>query len=118
MRLAIALAASLAFAAAPLVAQSPARPTQVPPPGIAVPEADAAELRAGLATLGKEVGGLDAKGAVVSAHTGDGTALRMLVAVASGKAHTYLVQVLTARGAPTRRLAEAQLALNTLRLRG
>jgi hypothetical protein len=67
---------------------------------------------------GKEVGGLDAKGAVVSAHTGDGTALRMLVAVASGKAHTYLVQVLTARGAPTRRLAEAQVALNTLRLRG
>jgi hypothetical protein len=67
---------------------------------------------------GKQVGGLDAKGAVVSAHGDDGTALRMLVAVASGKAHTYLVQVLTARDAPTRRLAEAQLALNTLRLRG
>jgi hypothetical protein len=67
---------------------------------------------------GKEVGGLKAKGAVVAARTGDGTALRMLVAVASGKAHTYLVQVVTARDAPAQRLAEAQLALNALRLRG
>jgi hypothetical protein len=67
---------------------------------------------------GKEVGGLKAKGAVISARNPDGTSLRMLVAVASGKAHTYLVQVLSARDAPASRLVEAQLVLNTLRLRG
>jgi hypothetical protein len=68
--------------------------------------------------VGKQVGGLEAEGAVISARNQAGTPLRMLVAVGSGKAHTYLVQVLSARDAPTRRLAEAQLTLNTLRLRG
>ncbi len=67
---------------------------------------------------GKKVGGLKAKGAVIAARTDEGTALRMLVAVASGKANTYLVQVVAARDAPAKRLAEAQLALNALKLRG
>ena len=74
-----------------------------------------ASLKAG---SGRTVGGLHAKGAVVSARTRSGTVLRILVAVASGKAHTYVVEVFSAAEAPPARLIQAQLALRTLKLTG
>jgi hypothetical protein len=67
---------------------------------------------------GRQVGGLDAKGAVVTAKTSDGNELRIVVAVAKGKKRAYLVEVFTAANAPTERIAEAQVALNSLRLEG
>jgi hypothetical protein len=67
---------------------------------------------------GKKVGGLKAKGAVATAKTPDGGALRILIAVAKGKRHTYLVEVFTAANANPQRLAEAQVALNSLQLQG
>jgi hypothetical protein len=66
--------------------------------------------------VGKTVGGLPAKGAVVSARTRSGTRLRILLAVASGEDHTYLVEVFSAANAPPQRLIQAQLALRTLTL--
>jgi hypothetical protein len=67
---------------------------------------------------GKKIGGLKAKGAVAAAKTPDGGALRILLAVAKGKSHTYLVEVFTSANASPQRLAEAQVALNSLRLQG
>jgi hypothetical protein len=67
---------------------------------------------------GRSVGGLPARGAVVSARTPSGTALRILVAVASGDQHTYVVELFSAASAPPERLIQAQLALRTLRLTG
>lgn len=67
---------------------------------------------------GKKVGGLDAKGAVVVARTKEGGKLRILVAAMKGRKRTYLVEVFTAAGAEPERIAEAQVALNSLRLRG
>jgi hypothetical protein len=64
----------------------------------------------------KAVGGLPARGAVVSAGTPAGTPIRLLVATASGDRHTYLVEAFSARNAPPQRLIQAQLALRTLRL--
>jgi hypothetical protein len=64
---------------------------------------------------GREVGGLDARGAVVTATTG-GVELRILVAVATGRGRTYLVEVFTTAAIPAARLREAQIALNSLRL--
>ena len=48
----------IAVLALPIILLAQATPTvkQAPPPGIAVSEADAAELRAGLAALGEEIG--------------------------------------------------------------
>ena len=67
---------------------------------------------------GKKVGGLDAKGAVISAKTPDGNELRIVVAVAKGQKRAYLVEVFTAANAAPERLREAQVALNSLRLEG
>jgi hypothetical protein len=67
---------------------------------------------------GKQVGGLDAKGAVISAKTPDGNELRIVVAVAKGKKRAYLVEVFTAANAAPERVREAQVALNSLRLEG
>jgi hypothetical protein len=66
--------------------------------------------------VGRSVGGLTATGAVVSARNTAGTPLRILIAVASGEAHTYLVDVFSAANAPPERLVQAQLALGTLTL--
>jgi len=67
---------------------------------------------------GRQVGGLDAMGAVVSARQPDGDPIRILVAVASGDERTYVVQVFTAPSAKPNRLRQAQALLNSLRLRG
>jgi predicted Zn-dependent protease len=67
---------------------------------------------------GRQVGGLDAKGAVVAAKTRAGNELRIVVAVAEGKKRAYLVEVFTAVSADPERLREAQVALNSLRLEG
>jgi hypothetical protein len=67
---------------------------------------------------GKQVGGLDAKGAVISAKTPDGNELRIVIAVAKGKKRAYLVEVFTAANAAPERVREAQVALNSLRLEG
>ena len=67
---------------------------------------------------GRQVGGLDAKGAVVAAQTPDGDALRILIAVAEGKRRAYLVELFTAANLDPERLREAQVALNSLRLEG
>ena len=66
--------------------------------------------------FGKEIGGLPARGAVVSARTRSGTPLRILLATGSGDRHTYLVEVFSATNAPPERLIQAQLALGTLKL--
>lgn len=66
---------------------------------------------------GKKVGGLPARGAVVSARNGK-TELRILVAVSEGKKRAYLVQVFTAAGAEPRRVAEAQRFLDSLEYQG
>jgi hypothetical protein len=67
---------------------------------------------------GRQVGGLDAKGAVISAKTPDGNELRIVVAVAKGKKRAYLVELFAAANAPVERVREAQVALNSLRLEG
>jgi hypothetical protein len=68
---------------------------------------------------GKKVGGLAAKGAVVSARKPKGDdELRILVAAAEGRRRAYLVEVFTAAEAPPRAVAEAQRLLNSLRLTG
>jgi hypothetical protein len=64
---------------------------------------------------GRQIGGLDAKGAVITA-TADRTPLRIVVAVAPGGGRAYLVEVFTAAGIEAGRLREAQVALNSLRL--
>jgi hypothetical protein len=66
---------------------------------------------------GRRVGGLPAKGAVVSAR-GDNVNLRILVAAMEGEKRAYLVEVFTAASAPASSVAEAQLFLDSLRLRG
>jgi hypothetical protein len=64
---------------------------------------------------GKRIGGLESKGAVVTARTKSGTELHVLVAAAAGKRLTHLIEVFTAAGAPVQRVAEAQRALDSLR---
>lgn len=66
---------------------------------------------------GRKIGGLKAKGAVISAKS-DGAELRIVVAVAPGDKHAYLVEVFTAAGVSGERLREAQVALNSLELNG
>jgi hypothetical protein len=68
---------------------------------------------------GKKIGGLPAKGAVVSAHNkADDVDLQILVAVGEGEKRTYLVEVFTTAAAPERPVAEAQRLLNSLKLQG
>jgi hypothetical protein len=66
---------------------------------------------------GKRVGGLEAKGAVIRASS-KGTGLRILVAVAAGEEHAYLVEVFTADDVGPADLRSAQAALNSLKLNG
>jgi hypothetical protein len=65
---------------------------------------------------GRRLGGLEADGAVVRAR-GEHGPLRILVAVVEGEQRTYLSQVFSAEGAPTRDIADAQRILNSLRFR-
>jgi hypothetical protein len=67
---------------------------------------------------GRRIGGLPARGAVASARNPAGTELRILVAAMRGRERAYLVEVFTAGAAPPERVAEAQSALNELRLTG
>jgi hypothetical protein len=60
--------------------------------------------------------GRPARSAVVSATSSRGTALRVVVAAVRGRRRAYLVQVFAARNASEGRLAEAQTAINSLRL--
>jgi hypothetical protein len=62
---------------------------------------------------GRKIGGIDAKGAVVSASS-DGGPLQILVAVAAGEERAYLVEVFTTGGVSADRLREAQATLNSL----
>jgi hypothetical protein len=64
---------------------------------------------------GRTIGGLRAEGATISGQGPSGQS-RSLIAVAAGSQRAYLLEVLTAEGAPTERLVEAQLILNSLRL--
>jgi hypothetical protein len=64
---------------------------------------------------GRSVGGLRAEGATISGN-GPGGPSTSLVAVAAGREKAYLLEVLTAADAPSERLVEAQLILNSLRL--
>lgn len=64
---------------------------------------------------GRTIGGLQAAGATVRGQ-GPGGQSVTLVAVAAGKQKAYLFEVLTAENAPSKRLVEAQLILNSLQL--
>jgi hypothetical protein len=64
---------------------------------------------------GRTIGGLPAEGATISGRGPAGQSTS-LVAVASGKQKGYLFEVFTAGSAPSGRLVEAQLILNSLRL--
>jgi hypothetical protein len=66
---------------------------------------------------GKQVGGLDADGAVIRAKS-SGKGLRILVAVAAGDERAYLVEVFMADDAGPDDLRNAQAALNSLKLKG
>jgi len=62
---------------------------------------------------GREVGGVKAKGAVITARR-KGRELRVLVAVAPAKKKAYLVEVFTTANVSPSSLREAQVALNSL----
>jgi hypothetical protein len=64
---------------------------------------------------GRTIGGLRAEGATISGK-GPGGPSTSLVAVAPGKRKAYLLEVFTTANAPSQRLVEAQLILNSLRL--
>ena len=64
---------------------------------------------------GRTIGGLRAEGATISGRGPRGES-RSLIAVAPGRQKAYLLEVFTAEGAPSERLVEAQLILNSLRL--
>jgi hypothetical protein len=66
---------------------------------------------------GKKVGGLPAKGAVITAR-GDNVHLRIVVAAMAGDKKAYLVEVFTSASAPPESVAQAQRFLDSLRLRG
>lgn len=64
----------------------------------------------------RRVAGRPAESAVVSARNAEGTRLRVLVSAVEGREEAYLVEVFAAEGAGSRRLAEAQAVLASLRL--
>jgi hypothetical protein len=65
---------------------------------------------------GKSVGGRPAKGAVISARSKRGVPLRILVAVARGERRAHLVELFVVdRSSARKRIAEAQVALDSLR---
>ena len=74
-----------------------------------------ADIRAGGE---RRVGGLDARTAVIGARRPGGGRIRILLAVAPGTKRTYVVETFTAPGAESRRIVQAQEALNALELRG
>jgi len=65
----------------------------------------------------QELGGLTARSVAVRARS-DNVDLRVLAAVAKGKERAYLVEVFTSTTASPKAVAEAQVLLNSLRLRG
>jgi hypothetical protein len=65
---------------------------------------------------GRTIGGLRAEGATISGQ-GPGGRSATLVAVAAGRKYAYLFEVVTAENAPSKRLVEAQLILNSLQLK-
>jgi hypothetical protein len=64
---------------------------------------------------GRKIGGLPATGATIS-ERGSGGRSVTLVAVAPGKRNAYLFETVKAANAPSERLIEAQLILNSLKL--
>jgi len=66
---------------------------------------------------GRKLAGLPTSSIVVTARSRR-TRLRVLVAAVQGRRRAWLVEVFFSAGAPTARLAEGQVALNSLRLRG
>ena len=66
----------------------------------------------------RRVANLPAQSVVTSATNNRGTKLRILTTAAQGRTRAWLVQVFSAAGTKERRLAEAQVAIGTLRLTG
>jgi hypothetical protein len=67
---------------------------------------------------GTKLGGRPASSLVVYARNQRRVQIRILLAVASGLKHAYVVEAVTARSAPLRTLVETQEALTALQLRG
>ena len=68
---------------------------------------------------GQKLAGLPTSSIVVTARSRrTRVRLRVLVAAVQGRRRAWLVEVFFSAGAPTARLAEGQVALNSLRLRG
>lgn len=94
------------------------------------PARDADELRSGAidsvreesrkATVGygkgRQIGGLQAEGAVIDATQRSGDRVRILIAVARGRERAYLLQVLSARDVPAETLVDGQLILGSIEL--
>ena len=91
----------------------------------------AAVLTAGVAAIRQQYRGVQAVGTdtrrianrsansvITSATNSRGTQLRILTSAVQGQTRAWLVQVFSAAGAKERRLAEAQVAIGTLRLTG
>ena len=66
----------------------------------------------------RQLAGLPTTSVVTSATNFRGAKLRILTSAPQGRKRAWLVQIFTAARAKPRRLAEAQVALGTLRLRG
>ena len=74
--------------------------------------------RVSVRTLRAKLAGLPSVNRVVSATNRKGVRVNILVAAPPGSRRAWLVQVFSGPGARAKRLPEAQVALNTLRLRG
>ena len=66
----------------------------------------------------RRVAGLRAISVVTAATNARGVTLRVLTSAPQGRTRAWLVQVFSAAGASEKRLAEAQVAIGTLRLTG
>lgn len=71
-----------------------------------------------IGSVNRKVARLPTNSVVMSARNARGTALRVLTSAPQGRTRSWLVQVFSAAGTPAKRLAEAQVALGTLRLMG
>jgi hypothetical protein len=67
---------------------------------------------------GRRIAGKRTESVVLSARNRRGVRLRIIAAAAQGRRRAWLVHVFAAEGARARRLAQGQVALQTLRLRG
>ena len=98
------------------------------PPGA---DRSAAVLQSGVAELRRQyrgvrvvaadrrrVAGLPTNSVVTAATNARGTKLRILTSAPQGRRRAWLVQIFSAAGTKPRRLAEAQVAIGTLRLTG